>query len=76
MNVTSCSSDPMIGAVECRVGALRWLGTRENQTTNRLGKGLSGPLLAQPVKGRCAETVQYNNINFQVWDLGMMITTS
>ncbi|TYI73910.1 hypothetical protein E1A91_D07G162800v1 [Gossypium mustelinum] len=76
MNVTSCSSDPMIGAVTCRVGALRWLQTRKNQTTNRLGKGMSGPLLAQRVKGRCAETVQYNNIKFQVWDLGMMITTS
>ncbi|KAG4138663.1 hypothetical protein ERO13_D07G147400v2, partial [Gossypium hirsutum] len=59
-----------------RTGALRWLGTRENQTTNRLGKGMSGPLLAQRVKGRCAKTVQYNNIKFQVWDLGMMITTS
>ncbi|TYI73914.1 hypothetical protein E1A91_D07G163000v1 [Gossypium mustelinum] len=56
--------------VACRVGALRWLGTRENQTTSRLGKGLSGPLLAQRVRGRCAETVQYNNIKFQVWDLG------
>ncbi|MBA0880124.1 hypothetical protein Goshw_025257, partial [Gossypium schwendimanii] len=37
--------------VACRVGALRWLGTRENQTTSRLGKGMSGPLLAQRVKG-------------------------
>ncbi|MBA0703998.1 hypothetical protein Golax_016288, partial [Gossypium laxum] len=25
--------------------------TRENQTTSRLGKGLSGPLLAQRVRG-------------------------
>ncbi|KAG4138665.1 hypothetical protein ERO13_D07G147600v2 [Gossypium hirsutum] len=60
--------------VACRVGALRWLGTRENQTTSRLGKGLSGPLLAQRVRGRCAETVQYNNIKFQVWDLGGQIS--
>ncbi|MBA0821909.1 hypothetical protein Goarm_018739 [Gossypium armourianum] len=55
---------------------VRWLGTRENQTTSRLGKGLSGPLPTQRVRGRCAEIVQYNNIKFQVWDLGMMITTS
>ncbi|KAK8294614.1 hypothetical protein V6Z11_D05G011100 [Gossypium hirsutum] len=54
----------------------RLLGTRENRTTNRLGKGLSGPLLAQRVRGRYAETVQYNNIKFQVWDLGMPITIS
>ncbi|MBA0640094.1 hypothetical protein Goklo_023067 [Gossypium klotzschianum] len=44
----------------------RWLGTRENRTTSWPGKGLSGPLLAQRVRGRCAETVQYNNIKFQV----------
>ncbi|TYG41877.1 hypothetical protein ES288_D12G211700v1 [Gossypium darwinii] len=54
----------------------KWLGTRENQTTNRLGKGLSGPLLVQRVRRRYAEIVQYNNIKFQVWDLGMPITTS
>ncbi|MBA0673614.1 hypothetical protein Goklo_025116 [Gossypium klotzschianum] len=54
----------------------RWLGMRGNRTTSRLGKGLSGPLLAQRVRGRYAETMQYNNIKFQVWDLGMPITTS
>ncbi|KAG4128377.1 hypothetical protein ERO13_D09G017251v2 [Gossypium hirsutum] len=52
------------------MGALRWPGTRENRTTSRLGKGLSRPLLAQRVRGRYAETVQYNNIKFQVWGLG------
>ncbi|TYH33385.1 hypothetical protein ES332_D13G055400v1 [Gossypium tomentosum] len=35
---------------------VRWLGTRENRTTSRLGKGLSGPLLAY-VRERYAETV-------------------
>ncbi|KAB1998995.1 hypothetical protein ES319_D12G129500v1 [Gossypium barbadense] len=29
-----------------------WLGTRENRTTSRLEKGMSGPLLAQRVRGR------------------------
>ncbi|MBA0637610.1 hypothetical protein Godav_025253, partial [Gossypium davidsonii] len=34
---------------EPKLGALRWLGMRENRTISRLGNGLSGPLLAQCV---------------------------
>ncbi|MBA0605188.1 hypothetical protein Godav_017786, partial [Gossypium davidsonii] len=45
------SGIPPFIQVACRMEALRWLGTRENRTTSRLGKGLSGPLLAQRVRG-------------------------
>ncbi|MFQ6634542.1 hypothetical protein Gotur_011866, partial [Gossypium turneri] len=38
--------------IQCRVGALRWLRTRENQTISQLGKGMSGPLLARRVGER------------------------
>ncbi|KAG4137825.1 hypothetical protein ERO13_D07G095750v2, partial [Gossypium hirsutum] len=33
---------------------------RENRTTSRLGKGLSGPLLAQRVRGRPERHHQWN----------------
>ncbi|TYG36324.1 hypothetical protein ES288_D13G056100v1 [Gossypium darwinii] len=49
---------PLLASFDSDIPPLhpRWLGTRENRTTSRLGKGLSGPLLAY-VRERNAETV-------------------